>query len=205
MKGTIAATTPNGSFTVKLTWCSKPGRDGGAARVAPDLGVVVEAGGRPLDLVEVLDHRLAALERHQSRRARDAALADARGDLVQQPRLLGSGQPPPGRLRAPGAATARATSAACARGTSATISSVAGFSTGMVAPSAALRPRWSIHMPTARSCAPPYYDLAGLRTRGPCQSVGRRLQVHEADAAAQVVVDRLEHAAPRAATAGPSR
>ena len=43
--------------------------------VAPDLGVVVERGGRPADLVGVLDQRLAALERHRPRRARRCARA----------------------------------------------------------------------------------------------------------------------------------
>ena len=45
-------------------------RDHAARRVAADLGVVVERGRGPADLVAVLDQRLAALARHQSRRAR---------------------------------------------------------------------------------------------------------------------------------------
>ena len=75
----------------------EPRGDGGAARGAPHLGVVVEAGGGPLDLVEVLDHRLAALDGHQLGQL-VAALADDAGDLVQQARLVGAGQPAPGRL-----------------------------------------------------------------------------------------------------------
>jgi hypothetical protein len=42
-------------------------RDGRAVRVAGDLGVVLKAGRRPLDLVEILDARLASFEREQLR------------------------------------------------------------------------------------------------------------------------------------------
>ena len=45
-------------------------RDRRAVRVARDLRVVLEAGRRPLDLVEVLDARLAAFERQQLRQLR---------------------------------------------------------------------------------------------------------------------------------------
>ena len=92
-------------------------RDGVAARVAPDLGVVVEAGGRPLDLVEVLDHRLAALERHEL----GELVVHARG-CAPRPRAGASPSRAPGTRRHAGCArraarTAAATSAACARGT----------------------------------------------------------------------------------------
>ena len=48
-------------------------RDHPAGRVAADLGVVVEGGRGPVDLVGVLDHRLAALAGHQAPRARPSA------------------------------------------------------------------------------------------------------------------------------------
>jgi hypothetical protein len=52
-------------------------------RVARDLRVVLEAGRRPLDLVEVLDARLAAFERQQRRQLR-AVFAHQASDFVQQ-------------------------------------------------------------------------------------------------------------------------
>ena len=58
-------------------------RDRAAVRVARDLGVVVEAGGAPLDLVEVLDARLAALEREELGEA-GAVFAHEAGGLVEE-------------------------------------------------------------------------------------------------------------------------
>ena len=58
-------------------------RDHAAGEVAAHLRVVVERGGRPADLVGVLDQRLAALERHQPREL-VRAVAQPRGDLVQE-------------------------------------------------------------------------------------------------------------------------
>ena len=54
-----------------------------AGGVAADLGVVVEGGGGPADLVRVLDQRLAALQGHQLGEL-VAAGAKPGGDLVQE-------------------------------------------------------------------------------------------------------------------------
>ena len=56
-------------------------------RVARDLAVVVEAGGAPLDLVEVLDARLAALEREELGEA-GAVFAHEAGGVVEEPGAL---------------------------------------------------------------------------------------------------------------------
>ena len=55
---------------------------------APELGVEVEAGGGPADLVGVLDQRLAALEGHHAREL-VGAVAQPGGHLVQQLAALG--------------------------------------------------------------------------------------------------------------------
>ena len=60
-------------------------RDHAAGAVAPDLGVVVERGGGPADLVGVLDQRLAALERHHAREL-VGALAQQRAPPRAAPR-----------------------------------------------------------------------------------------------------------------------
>ncbi len=57
-------------------------RDHPAGAVAADLGVVVERRRAPLDLVAVLDQRLAALGGHRPRELL-AVLAQAAGDLVE--------------------------------------------------------------------------------------------------------------------------
>ena len=69
-------------------------RDAGAPGMTPELGVVVEARGHPLDLVQVLDHGLAALEGHDLRQLAMHG-PDAGRDLVQQPRLVDSRHPTP--------------------------------------------------------------------------------------------------------------
>ena len=95
-------------------------------RVARDLGVVVEAGGAPLDLVEVLDARLAALEREQLGEARAVFAHQARG-VVEELGALD------GRMLAPLAPCPAAAQAGARRPrrlpstTSSTTSSVAGF------------------------------------------------------------------------------
>ena len=71
-------------------------------RIARDLGVVVEAGGAPLDFVQVLDARLAAFARQQCGEFR-AILAEQAGGLVQESRTLHSGHMPPVDLRGSGA------------------------------------------------------------------------------------------------------
>ena len=55
--------------------------------VARDLGVVLKAGGRPLDLVEVLDARLAAFERKQLRETRAIFTHQGRRVVQQLPAL----------------------------------------------------------------------------------------------------------------------
>ena len=100
------------------------------AELRPELGVEVERGGRPADLVGVLDQRLAALERHHARELVGARAQPGR-DLVQQLAALDR------------RAFAAHAAAGLARGgdrgvdllgarrapTSASVSSVAGFST----------------------------------------------------------------------------
>ncbi len=63
------------------------GRDHPAGRVTADLGVVVERGRDPADLVGVLDHGLATLRRHQ-RRELVGPLAERPRDLVKHVRAL---------------------------------------------------------------------------------------------------------------------
>ncbi len=75
-------------------------RNRAAARVAPDLGVIVETGRRPLDLVMVLAVRFAALAGHRSGKL-TVALAHPPGDLVQKASLLDAGQEPPALERRP--------------------------------------------------------------------------------------------------------
>ena len=72
-------------------------RDHPAGGVAPDLGVVVEGGGGPADLVGVLEPRLAALERHQLGEL-VGAVAQPGGDLVQQLAALERGRALPAAL-----------------------------------------------------------------------------------------------------------
>jgi len=69
-------------------------RDDPAGEVAAHLGVVVERGGCPADLVGVLDQRLAALERHSARQLVGTRPQPGR-NLVQQLGALG------GRRRRP--------------------------------------------------------------------------------------------------------
>ena len=120
---------PTGSLTTSASWLDSIDGITRPGRVAADLGVVVERGRGPADLVGVLDQRLAALERHQLRRARRCARAAA-----WRPRAAARRARPPGcapSLAAPRRAAAIAASSCSADGalTVATVSSVYGFST----------------------------------------------------------------------------
>jgi hypothetical protein len=66
-------------------------------RVARDLGVILEARRAPLDLVEVLDARLAALEGQDSRQLRPVGAQQA-GRLVEQLAALEGRQTAPPAL-----------------------------------------------------------------------------------------------------------
>jgi hypothetical protein len=65
------------------------------------LGVVVEAGGDPLDAVDRFAERFAGLERHQ-RRQLVLERADAAADFTQQTGLFDARHLPPGMLRGAG-------------------------------------------------------------------------------------------------------
>ena len=72
-------------------------RDHAPGGVAADLGVVVEGGRSPADLVGVLEPRLAALERHQLGE-RIGAVAQPGRDLVQELAALERGRALPAAL-----------------------------------------------------------------------------------------------------------
>ena len=127
-------------------------RDHAAGEVAAHLGVVVERGGGPADLVGVLDQRLAALERHHAGRARRCArAAGSRPRAASRPRsTAGVRRPAVAASRA--AAIAASTCSADAARPSATVSSVEGFSTASAArrrPRPA-RPRSAAESPPSR-------------------------------------------------------
>ena len=69
-------------------------RDHAAGAVAPDLGVVVERGRGPADLVGVLDQRLAALERHRPGQLVGAARAGASRPRAASRRARPRASPP---------------------------------------------------------------------------------------------------------------
>ncbi len=76
-------------------------RDHPAGRVTPDLGVVVERGGAPVDLVRVLDQGLATLGGHQ-RSELVLMLTQPSRNLVQQLAALTRRHRPPGLPGLPG-------------------------------------------------------------------------------------------------------
>ena len=94
-------TTPSGSLTTIASWVDSIGGITRPARVAADLGVVVECRGAPLDLVAILDQRLAALGGHRPRQI-VAALAKPPGDLVEHLAALERRRPRPARECRPG-------------------------------------------------------------------------------------------------------
>ena len=91
-------TAPSGSLTTSASWVDSIEGITLPGRVAADLGVVVERGGRPADLVGVLDQRLAALGRHQLGELVGAG-AQPVGDLVQHLGPLDRGRVAPSRAR----------------------------------------------------------------------------------------------------------
>ncbi len=157
MNGTIAPTTPSGSLMVKLSWCSAVGGTELPYECARDLGVVVEAGGAPLDLVEVLDARLAALAREQLGEQRAILPHEAARSRAAACPARAQACGPSACCACAASLHARRTSSAEPSTTSSITSSVAGFSILRVRPCAP-----STHSPPIHS----FFMARDVRRRG---------------------------------------
>ncbi len=129
-------TTPSGSLTTIASWRRLDRRDHPAGVVAADLGVVVEGRRRPLQLVAVLEQRLAALGGHRPRQLL-GVLAQPPRHLVQQLAALAGGRARPARPGLPGGGHGRLDLLGRGRLSPSTIVSVVyGFSTATCSPRA---------------------------------------------------------------------